>query len=430
MAVFKSVRSINVVTLGCSKNLVDSEFLLGQLSNAGYNVFYDSESPCDLVLINTCGFINDAKKESLETIFRWVNARRNGLVRYIVVVGCLAQRYKEEILADIPEIDLVLGVDSADELLQILTPHHSADPDRLLITPPHYAYLKIAEGCDRTCSFCAIPHIRGSHRSLPPDQLIKHANDLAQRGVKELIIISQDTTYYGLDTHKRQMLAELLRGLVKIKEIEWIRLQYAYPASFPVEVLDLIRGEEKICRYLDIPFQHITDRMLKAMRRNISRKQTEELIDRIKTTVPGICLRTSLLCGFPGETDDDFNELLSFVKSGVIDRLGVFTYSHEEGTISFKDFKDNVPAKIKTLRAQKLMEAQQINSFKKNKALIGKKIRILTDASYTGGCIGRTEFDAPEADNDVEYRTNKKIKPGTFHTVKITDAAAYRLIAG
>jgi ribosomal protein S12 methylthiotransferase len=421
--------TVNVITLGCSKNLVDSEVMLRQLDAANFKVSHDSSEPHNIVIINTCGFINDAKQESIDTILNVVAAKKAGRVKKVIVTGCLSARYYEELKKEIPEVDAYFGVNELKKILSSLDADYKKEllGERHLTTPSHYAYLKIAEGCDRKCSFCAIPLIRGKHISKPIKEIINEASLLAEQGVKELILIAQDLTYYGLDSYKKRKLASLLEKLSDIRSIEWIRLQYAYPAAFPMDVLKVMREHDNICNYLDIPFQHISDKLLKSMNRAIDKKGTLNLIEQIKKEVPGIALRTSLIVGYPGETEKDFNELMNFVSDVKFDRLGVFTYSHEESTKAFK-LKNNVSAKVKQQRVDALMQLQQDISFEKNKALIGKTLKVIIDRKENDYLVGRTEYDSPEVDNEVLIKTKGKTnRIGQFCNVKITSAEVYDL---
>ncbi len=426
----KAPFKINVITLGCSKNLVDSEVLLKQLDIAKFQVSHNSdELNQDIVIINTCGFINDAKQESIDTILNVVAAKRNGTVKKIIVNGCLSARYSDELKKEMPEVDAYFGVNDFDKILNFIGADfkHELLGERVLTTPSHYAYLKIAEGCDRKCSFCAIPFIRGKHISKPIEEIVKEATLLVNNGVKELILIAQDLTYYGIDIYKKRKLASLLEKLSDIKNVEWIRLQYSYPAAFPMTVLKVIRERENICKYLDIPFQHISDHLLKSMNRGIDREGTLKLIKKIKKEVPGIALRTSLIVGYPGETEKDFNELLNFANDVKFDRLGVFKYSHEESTKAFA-LKDNISPKVKQERVDALMQLQQDISLEKNKALIGKALKVIIDRKENEFFVGRTEYDSPEVDNEVLIAApaNAKII-GQFKNVKITNAETYDL---
>jgi len=421
---------INVITLGCSKNITDSEVLLRQLDHAKFKISHDApDLNQDVVIINTCGFINDAKQESIETILEVISAKKQGLIKKVIVTGCLSARYNDELKKEIPEVDAYFGVNNFKEILEYIGKDFRFDlmDERILTTPSHYAYLKIAEGCDRSCSFCAIPLIRGGHISKPPENIIHEATLLAENGVKELILIAQDLTYYGVDIFQKRALGSLLEELSKVKGIEWIRLQYAYPAAFPMDILKVINSKENICKYLDIPFQHINDSMLKSMNRGIDSRMTYNLIEAIRKEVPGIALRTSLIVGYPGETDREFNELLDFVTEIKFDRLGIFLYSHEEGTKAYK-LKDKVSNKVKQERADILMQLQETISQTKNDELIGKTLKVIIDRKEGEYFIGRTEFDSPEVDNEVLIPdTSIKNLPGQFKNVKITSAEAFDL---
>jgi len=421
---------INVITLGCSKNLVDSEVLLKQLDKNKFIVSHDSEKlEHDIVIINTCGFINDAKQESIETILQAVKNKKQGRIKKVLVTGCLSARYHDELKKEIPEVDAYFGVNDLKEILNYLDADYKKEliGERHLTTPSHYAYLKIAEGCDRKCSFCAIPLIRGKHISKPVKDIVKEATLLANKGAKELILIAQDLTYYGIDIYKKRKLAELLEKLSDIKNVEWIRLQYAYPAAFPMDVLKVMRERKNICNYLDIPFQHISDRLLKSMNRAIDKKGTLKLIEKIKKEVPGIALRTSLIVGYPGETEKDFKELMNFVNDVKFDRLGVFTYSHEESTKAYQ-LKDNISAKVKQERADALMKLQENISLEKNEALIGKILKVIIDRKENEFFVGRTEYDSPEVDNEVLIKAPGKSKIiGQLKNVKIIDAEPFDL---
>ena len=421
---------INVITLGCSKNLVDSEVLLKQLDKNKFIVSHDSEKlEHDIVIINTCGFINDAKQESIETILQAVKNKKQGRIKKVLVTGCLSARYHDELKKEIPEVDAYFGVNDLKEILNYLDADYKKEliGERHLTTPSHYAYLKIAEGCDRKCSFCAIPLIRGKHISKPVKDIVKEATLLANKGAKELILIAQDLTYYGIDIYKKRKLAELLEKLSDIKNVEWIRMQYAYPAAFPMDVLKVMRERKNICNYLDIPFQHISDRLLKSMNRAIDKKGTLKLIEKIKKEVPGIALRTSLIVGYPGETEKDFKELMNFVNDVKFDRLGVFTYSHEESTKAYQ-LKDNISAKVKQERADALMKLQENISLEKNEALIGKTLKVIIDRKENEFFVGRTEFDSPEVDNEVLIKASGKSKIiGQLKNVKIIDAEPFDL---
>lgn len=420
-------KSLNVITLGCSKNLVDSERILGQLPAGKFKLSHDAPGPADIVIINTCGFIKDAKEESIDTILQYVEAKKQGLVEEVIVTGCLSQRYKEELQKEIPEADAWFGAREPDELFDYLSQKYSRDSGkRYLTTPSHFAYLKIAEGCDRTCSFCAIPMIRGAFRSRSIESLVEEAKELAAKGVKELLLVAQDLSYYGYDLQKKPLLAPLLEELSKVEGIEWIRLHYAYPKNFPEDVIPLMATNKKICRYLDIPVQHINDRILKVMRRGHDKKATLQLLEKFRRQIPGVALRTTLLVGFPGETREEFQELLDFVKLARFERLGVFTYSPEEGTSAFP-LEDNIPEKEKERRAAELMEVQAEISGALNEEKIGKTFTVLIDREEGEYFIGRTEFDSPEVDNEVLVETAPEIKIGAFVNVMITSATDFEL---
>ena len=421
---------INVVTLGCSKNTVDSEHLMAQLEASGHRVVFDANDPdAKTVVINTCGFIGDAKEESIETILDFVRAKEAGLIDRIFVAGCLSQRYRDELIAEIPEVDAFFGTDDWAALVAAVggTWNPALVTRRHLTTPAHYAYLKISEGCDRACGYCAIPLIRGKHVSIPMEELLAEAELLASKGVKELMVIAQDTTYYGLDLYRERKLAELLRRLCRVEGIEWIRLHYTYPAQFPEEVIGVMRDEPKLCKYLDIPFQHISDRQLKGMRRGHTRAQALALIDRLRAEIPGIALRTTLLTGYPGETEADFEELLDFVRSVRFDRLGVFPYSEEEGTYSALRLSDDVPQPEKERRAETIMRLQGEISLENNLRRVGTVERVIVDRLENGLCVGRTQYDSPEVDQEVFISAETPLSAGDFCTVRITSAEDYDL---
>ncbi|MBW6497820.1 MAG: 30S ribosomal protein S12 methylthiotransferase RimO [Bacteroidales bacterium] len=422
-------KSLNVITLGCSKNLVDSERILGQLPAGKFKLSHDANGPADIVIINTCGFIKDAKEESIDTILQYVEAKKQGLVEEVIVTGCLSQRYKEELQKEIPEADAWFGAREPDDLFNYLSLKFSRESgERYLTTPSHFAYLKIAEGCDRTCSFCAIPMIRGAFRSRSIENLVEEARELAAKGVKELLLVAQDLSYYGYDLQRKPLLAKLLEELSKVEGIEWIRLHYAYPKNFPENVIPVLANNQKVCRYLDIPVQHINDRILKAMRRGHDKKDTLQLLEKFRRQIPGVALRTTLLVGFPGETREEFEELLDFVKLARFERLGVFTYSPEEGTSAFP-LGDPVPEKEKLKRAAELMELQAEISGALNEEKIGKTFKVLIDREEGEYFIGRTEFDSPEVDNEVLVENAPGIKPGAFVNVLITSATDFELFA-
>ena len=422
-------KKINIVTLGCSKNIVDSEVLYSQLKANNIEVEHESaKDDANIVVINTCGFIDNAKQESVDTILRYVEAKQQGQGEQVFVTGCLSQRYKPDLEKEIPEVDQYFGSMHLPQLLNALGADykHELIGERSLTTPQHYAYLKIAEGCDRPCSFCAIPIMRGKHVSKPMEQLVKEAQHLVKNGTKELLIIAQDSTYYGLDLYNDRKLPDLLRALSDVNGVEWIRLHYAYPSQFPLEVLDVMRERENICKYIDMPLQHISDNMLKTMRRGITRKRTEELVDMVRQKVPGIAFRTTLIAGHPGETEDDFEQLADFVKQSRFERLGIFTYSHEEGTHSHT-LADDVPQEVKEERAATIMEIQQDISAQVNKSRVGQTLKVLIDRKEGNHFIGRTEFDSPEVDNEVLIPAENYVRIGDFVQVKITSAEEFDL---
>jgi ribosomal protein S12 methylthiotransferase len=422
---------INVVTLGCSKNVVDSEHLMRQIEANHLVVKHNDESfEAKTVIINTCGFIKDAKQESIDTILRFIRARENGLIRSVLVMGCLSERYKKDLEKEIPDVDKYFGVNDLELIIKHLGLNYrqSLLGERMLTTPGHYAYLKISEGCDRKCSFCAIPLIRGRHISTPMEQLIREARNLALQGVKELILIAQDLTSYGHDIYNRQALPELLRELSDIRGLEWIRLHYAYPAGFPVEVLQVMKERENICRYLDIPFQHNSDAVLRKMRRGHNREQNYRLIELIRKEIPDITLRTTLITGHPGETEKEYNELVDFVKQIEFERLGIFTYSEEEGTWAAESWKDRIPEKVKKERADYLMSIQQSISSKQNLSKIGTIIKVLVDGREGEYYIGRSASDSPEVDNEVLLPVcEKSVITGNFYPVLIKRAEDFDL---
>jgi len=425
----KNKVTINVITLGCSKNLVDSEKFMGQLSSDRFTVSHDSNEPSDVVVINTCGFIQDAKEESIDTILQVVKARKLGLVRDVIVTGCLSERYKDELSREIPEVSAWYGARDPGELLKSLHQKYEADqPKRLITTPKHYAYLKVSEGCDRTCSFCAIPAIRGQHKSVPQNLLIEEAVILAQQGVKELILVAQDLSYYGIDLTGRSELASLLHELSEVKGIRWIRLHYAYPNKFPLGVLDLMRESDIICNYLDIPLQHINDKLLQSMRRGHGKNETLALLQQMREKVPGIAIRTTLMTGYPGETEEAFRELMDFVEAMRFERLGVFTYSPEEGTRAYS-LGDPIPETVKQERADALMEKQAEISMDLNSRKTGKEVLVVIDREEPGYYIGRTEMDSPEVDNEVYVKKITNLQPGQFTRVIITETDAFDLYA-
>ncbi|RLD86821.1 MAG: 30S ribosomal protein S12 methylthiotransferase RimO [Bacteroidetes bacterium] len=422
------MKKINVITLGCSKNLIDSEVLMRQLQD-DYIITHDAAEDSDIIVINTCGFINDAKEESIDTILSAVEAKKAGNVQKVYVTGCLSERYKKELSGEISQVDGFFGVNELPGVLNALDVDYKKElvGERLLTTPKHYAYLKISEGCDRTCSFCAIPLIRGKHISKSIEEIVKEAAFLASKGVKEVMLIAQDLTYYGLDMYKKRKISELVQKIAEVEGIEWIRLHYAYPAGFPEELLEVIKNNPKVCQYLDIPLQHISDPILSSMKRAHGRSETIRLVEKIRKELPEAAIRTTFIVGYPGETEEDFNQLMDFVKSYSFDRLGVFQYSPEEGTSAFA-LVDNVPAKVKQERADRLMMLQQEISFALNKEKEGRVFRTIIDRKEGGYYIGRTEFDSPEVDNEVLIPTeNKKLDTGSFYNVKITRAEFYDL---
>jgi ribosomal protein S12 methylthiotransferase len=420
---------VNIITLGCSKNMVDSEVLSGQLRSGDIDVVHESgKKDHNIVIINTCGFIDKAKEESINTILEQVNLKQKGKLDKVYVTGCLSQRYRDDLEQNIPEVDAWFGTMEMPLILKRFNVDYKAEliGERLLATPQHYAYMKIAEGCNRTCAFCAIPLMRGVHTSRPIEELVEEAEKLAKRGVKEIMLIAQELTYYGLDLYKKRVLPDLLRRLSDVKGIEWIRLHYAYPHKFPLEILDAMKERENICNYLDMPLQHAADNMLRAMRRQITRVEMEDLLSQIRETIPGICLRTTLIAGFPGETPDDVEELKTFLEKQRLDRVGIFTYSHEENTSAY-DLIDNVPADEKQKRAEDIMAVQQEISLEKNQEKIGRTFKVLIDKKEAGRYLGRTEFDSVEVDNEVIIAASQKLEVGNFYNVKITKAFDYDL---
>ena len=421
---------INVVTLGCSKNLVDSEVLMGQLKANQLDVEHEGKGDHNIVIINTCGFVENAKQESIDTILKYVEAKKAGAVEKVYVTGCLSERYKSDLEKEIPLVDAYFGTRELPRMLKTLKADYKQEliGERLLTTPNHYAYFKVSEGCDRPCSFCAIPLMRGKHVSVPKEELIKRAEKLAASGTKELLLIAQDLTYYGLDIYKKRELADLLKRLSDVNGIEWIRLHYAFPGGFPLDVLDVMNERKNVCNYLDIPLQHISDNMLKSMRRGTTKEKTIELIDTIRAKVPGIAIRTTLIAGYPGETEKDHEEMLRWVEETKFDRLGIFTYSHEENTHAF-ELKDDVSEKLKKKRADAVMKIQQEISFQLNKQKIGNEYQVLFDRKESNYFIGRTEFDSPDVDNEVLVKAEKDtyVRIGDFAKVKINDSSDFDL---
>ena len=418
---------INVVTLGCSKNVYDSEVLMGQLKASGKDVVHEQEG--NVVVINTCGFINNAKEESVNTILHYMQEKEEGNVDKVFVTGCLSERYKPDLEKEIPNVDQYFGTTELPGLLKALGADykHELIGERLTTTPKNYAYLKIAEGCDRPCSFCAIPLMRGKHKSTPIEDLVIEAEKLAASGVKELILIAQDLTYYGLDLYKKRNLAELLENLVKVEGIEWIRLHYAFPTGFPMDVLDIMKREPKICNYLDIPLQHISDSILKSMRRGTTQAKTTKLLKDFRAKVPEMTIRTTLIVGYPGETEEDFQTLKQWVKDMRFERLGCFTYSHEENTHAY-NLEDDVPEEVKLERANVIMEIQSQISWELNQAKIGQEFKVVIDRKEGNYFVGRTEFDSPDVDNEVLIDASKTyLKTGEFTTVKVIEAEDFDL---
>lgn len=420
-------KKINIVTLGCSKNVVDSEVLMGQLKASGKEVVHEERG--DVVVINTCGFIDNAKQESIDTILDFVEAKKRGEVEKVFVTGCLSERYKPDLVKEIPDVDQYFGTRDLPLLLKHLGADykHELVGERLTTTPRHYAYLKVSEGCDRPCSFCAIPLMRGGHQSKTIEDLVLEAKELTKKGTKELILIAQDLTYYGLDIYKKRALAELLKELVKVEGIEWIRLHYAFPSGFPEEVLDIIREESKICNYIDIPLQHINSDILKSMKRGTTHEKTNALLDKFRERVPGMAIRTTLIVGYPGETRERFEEMKEWVREQRFDRLGCFTYSHEENTGAYS-LEDDVPQEEKEARVEEIMELQSQISWEKNQERIGNTYRVLFDRKEGEYFVGRTEFDSPDVDNTVLVSAKDTyVSVGDFANVKITSAEEFDL---
>ena len=427
------MKKINVVTLGCSKNTVDSEHLAAQLAAAGYQIVFDSNrTDAKVVVINTCGFIGDAKQESIDTILRFAAAKEQGLIEHLFVIGCLSERYADELRAEIPEVDDYFGARDMQGIARALSA--AGDPDtsteRLTSTPKHYAYLKIAEGCNWHCGYCAIPLIRGPHRSVPMERCIEEAERLAAQGVRELIVIAQDTTYYGRDLYGRRALAELLEKLCKVEGIEWIRLHYAYPTDFPQDVIEVMAREKKICPYLDIPFQHISDHQLSLMKRRHTKADAYALVERLRAAVPDLALRTTLLVGYPDETEEDFAELMEFVEKVRFERLGVFPYSEEEGTFSARELEDNVPEEVKQERVDRIMALQNRISLEKNQARVGQREQVIVDSRQGDWYVARGRYDSPEVDQEILIpASERQLRRGVIYTVEITGAEEYDLYA-
>lgn len=426
---YSDKNKINVITLGCSKNVYDSEVLMGQLKSNNKNVVHEKEG--NIVVINTCGFIDNAKQQSIDTILENVKKKKEGKVDKVFVTGCLSERYKPDLIREIPDVDEYFGTTEMPSLLKHLGADYKNEliGERLLTTPKNYAYLKISEGCDRPCSFCAIPLMRGKHKSVSIEDLIKEATLLANKGIKELILIAQDSTYYGLDLYKKRALSELLKELVKVKGIEWIRLHYAFPNGFPLDVLDTIKKEPKICNYIDIPLQHISDKILKSMKRGSSMEKINNLLSNFRKIVPGIAIRTTLIVGYPGETKEDFEILKQWVKDTKFDRLGCFTYSHEENTGAY-ELEDNIPQKTKNERLNEIMEIQSQISWQLNQTKIGKNFKVLIDRKRGEYYIGRTQFDSPDVDNEVLINAKSNfLRVGEYVNAKIIEASDFDLYA-
>ena len=421
---------VNIVTLGCAKNLVDSEVMLTQLRGNDIDTTHEAQNDsANIVIVNTCGFIDNAKQESVDTILRYAEAKEQGIIEKLYVTGCLSQRYKDDLEKEIPEVDAYFGTIELPLLLKRFNADykHELLGERITTTERHYAYLKISEGCDRPCSFCAIPLMRGKHVSRPIEELVKEAKSLARNGAKELLLIAQDSTFYGLDIYRKRNLSELLKHLSDVNGIEWIRLHYAFPAGFPTDILDVMAERSNICNYLDMPLQHGSTNMLKIMRRGITRERTEALIQMIRDKLPGIALRTTLIAGHPGETEGDFQQLMEFVEESRFDRLGIFNYSHEENTHAFT-MEDNIPASVKQERANLVMELQEKISLEINQGKVGETLKVIIDRIEGGNFIGRTEYDSPEVDNEVIIDASKNyLRVGDFATIKINDATEFDL---
>ena len=427
----KAKEKINIITLGCAKNLVDSEVLMTQLKGNKKDVFHQREdiNP-DVVIINTCGFIDKAKQESIDTILKHAKEKEEGIIKKLYVTGCLSERYRDDLMSDIPEVDGFYGTRDLPELLKNFQAKYRNEllGERIITTDSHYAYLKISEGCDRPCSFCAIPLMRGRHVSKPMEQIILEAKNLVRNGVREIMLIAQDSTYYGIDIYKKRAMSELLKKLSDVDGLDWIRIHYAYPAGFPMDIIEVMKEKDNICNYLDIPLQHGSTNMLKTMKRGITREKTDELIKNIRDINPEIALRTTLIAGHPGETDEDFQEMYDFVERSQFDRLGVFTYSHEEGTSAYK-LEDDVPEQVKRSRSNKIMALQQKISTEKNMQKVGKTVKVLIDRADANNYYGRTEQDSPEVDNEVIIPTKEMhLRVGDFYDVLITKSKEYDLI--
>ncbi len=426
----KNSRKINVVTLGCSKNVVDSEKLLRQLTDGGYEITHDSAATdAGTVIVNTCGFINDAKEESIDTILRFVNEQKSGKIDNLYVIGCLSERYMDALRHEIPEVKKYFGVKNMADILNELGVKENRNllSERILTGPGHFAYLKIAEGCDRTCAFCAIPRIRGKYISQPVEELTREASKLAENGVKELILIAQDLSYYGLDLYRRQALPELVKELLKIEKLEWIRLHYLYPAKLPTDLINVINDNPRVCNYIDIPIQHITDRMLGLMNRSHNRYETEKVLNRLRNEIPDSVIRTTLIAGHPGETEEDFSALRDFIREFRFDRLGVFRYSHEEDTSSFNNYNDDIPEEVKEARVAELMEIQQNISSEINAKFVGRVLKVLIDRKEGDYFTGRSEFDSPEIDQEILIASKYNLTPGNFYNIRIDHSTDFDL---
>jgi len=425
-------RKINIVTLGCPKNTVDSEVLLKNLELKGFEVQHDSNDfPFDTVIINTCGFIHDAKEESINTILNFTRAKEQGLIKRLLVMGCLSQKYMPELRKEIPEVDYFFGVNSIKEIIRSLNPGHedneSLTKERIITGPGHYAYLKISEGCDRKCAFCTIPQIRGKHTSRPGNEILEETAWLAEKGVKELILIAQDLNYYGVDIYRKRKLTYLIQRILEQNYFKWIRLQYLYPLGLHESLLELIRTDERLCKYVDIPIQHISDRVLRLMKRSYTRKSLERLLTHIREILPDAAIRTTIIVGHPGETKKDFEELKKFISDFRFDRLGVFKYSHEDGTYAYERYSDDIPEKEKEARAAEIMEIQQSISLESNLNKINRSFEVIIDRQEGGYYIGRTQYDSPEVDQEILIDKKHELIPGSFYKIKITGAEEFDL---
>ena len=425
-------KKINLITLGCSKNIVDSEHIMAQLKDVGYELYFDSNSTdAKIVIINTCGFIKDAKEESIDTILNFARAKQDGLIERLYVIGCLSERYKKDLEQEIDEVDSFFGIRTLSDVVTELGVewNNSLNIERVLTTPNHYAYLKIAEGCNWKCAYCAIPLIRGEHISVPMEQILLEAKNLVAKGVKEILVIAQDTSYYGIDLYGERRLGELLRALCRIEGVEWIRLHYAYPTNFPNDVIEAMAEEPKICKYLDIPLQHISDSQLKLMKRGIDKAKTIALIDKLRSAIPDVSIRTTLLVGYPNESEENFQELMDFVAESKFERLGVFSYSEEEGTYSAEQLEDNISDEVKEARVSQIMELQNRISRNNNVLRIGRSERVIVDRQEGDFWIARSQYDSPEVDQEILISIESDLKIGEFYSVTITDVEDYDLYA-